>query len=45
MLRYELFDKNFELIAKDALFLTLVASILIVLAAVIEVSVSPLIYS
>ncbi len=45
MLRYELFDDNFGLIMKDALFLTLVAIILIILSAVIEVSVSPLIYS
>jgi len=45
MLRYELFDDNFGLIMKDALFLTLVAAILIVLAAVVEVSISPLIYS
>jgi len=45
MLRYELFDDNFGLIMKDALFLTFVAIILIVLSAVIEVSISPLIYS
>ena len=45
MLRYELFDEHFDLIVKDALFLTIVAAILIVFAAVIEVSVSPLIYS
>ncbi len=45
MLRYELFDEHFDLIIKDALFLTIVAAILIVFAAMIEVSVSPLIYS
>ena len=45
MLRYELFDDNFGLIMKDALFLTLVAAILIIFAAVIEVSISPLLYS
>jgi len=45
MLRYDLFDDNFRLIIKDALFLTFVAVILIIFAAVNEVSISPLIYS
>ena len=45
MLRYELFDSNFNRVIKDALFLMSVAIVLVIFSSLIEVSISPLFYS
>jgi uncharacterized membrane protein SpoIIM required for sporulation len=45
VLRYQLFDERFMVVMKDALFLLIVAVILVLISGAIEVLISPLFYA
>ena len=45
VLRYQLFDEKFMVVMKDALFLLIVAVILVLISGAIEVLISPLFYA
>jgi uncharacterized membrane protein SpoIIM required for sporulation len=45
VLRYQLFDENFMVVIKDALFLLIIAVILVLISGAIEVLISPLFYA
>ena len=45
VLRYQLFDERFMVVMKDALFLLIVAVILVLVSGAVEVLISPLFYA
>ncbi len=45
VLRYQLFDEKFMVVMKDALFLLIIATILVLVSGAVEVLISPLFYA